>query len=440
MIAFRNFLNIFSITELRRKLFFTLGVLVIYRLGNIIPVVGVDVDAFVQLMEKKTSFVGGIFSYIDLFSGGSLSRCTVFALGISPYITASIVMQMLTLSMPMLEELAKEGEYGRKIINQYTRYLALAIAILHSTGYALFVENNNLAITPGWGFRLSFILLLTVGAMFTMWLGEQISLHGLGNGSSMLIFAGIVSRFPNDILRTVASVKAGYFGMGVVLALIVIILFITCSIVFLEKGERRIPVQYTRRVVGNRVYGGQGAFIPFRINNAGVMPVIYSQAALNLPTFVASFFATKYVLFKYISEALQPTAMLFNVLDFILIIGFSFLYLTIQFNPEELAENMRKSGGFIPGIRPGRKTAEFFNYILIRIGLVGAIYLGLLAILPNILCTVFMLPRLSILSGTGLLIIVGVALELAAQMEAYLLENRYKGFLTVGRFKTRGAR
>jgi preprotein translocase subunit SecY len=441
VIAFQNFFNIFSITELRRKLFFTLGVLAVYRLGNIIPIVGVDVDAFVHYMSSKSSMVGGIFSYIDMFSGGSLGRCTLFSLGIGPYITASIVMQFLTISIPTLEELAKEGEYGRKIINQYTRYLTLAIAVLHSIGYAVFVERSGYALTPGWGFRLSFILLVTVGAMFTMWLGEQISLHGLGNGSSMLIFAGIVARFPNDLVITAVSLQSGFIGIGTVLMLVAIVIGITSCIVYLEKGERKIPVQYTRRVVGNRVFGGQGAFIPFRINNAGVMPVIYSQALINFPMFITSFFATKWLFFRSVTEALQPGAVLYNVIDdFILIIAFSFIFLTIQFNPVELAENMRKSGGFIPGIRPGRKTADFFNYLLIRIGLVGAIYLAGLAILPNILVALFSLPRLSILSGTGLLIIVGVALELAAQMEAYLLENRYKGFLTVGRFKARGAR
>ncbi len=439
MIAFRNFLNIFSIVELRRKLFFTLGVLVVYRIGNIIPIVGVDVEGFVKFMANKASIASGIFSYIDMFSGGSLAKCTLFALGIQPYIMASIAMQMLTLSLPMLEELAKEGEYGRKIINQYTRYLALGIAFMHSIGYSIFVERYELALFPGWTFRLTFIFLVTVGAMFTMWLGEQISLHGLGNGSSMLIFAGIVSRFPNDIFTTVVSIKAGYFGLATVLILVAIVLLITSSIVFMEKGERRIPVQYTRRVVGNRVFGGQGAFIPFRINNAGIMPVIYSNAVINIPMFISSFFATRWILFKYISEALQPPAALYNVLDFVLIIGFSFLYLTFQFKPEELAENMRKSGGFIPGIRPGKKTAEFFNYLLTRIGLVGAIYLGILVLLPNFFTSILLLPRLSILSGTGILIIVGVSLELAAQMEAYLLENRYKGFLSVGRFKARGA-
>lgn len=441
MIAFRNFFNIFSIPELRRKLLFTLGIFAVYRLGNFVPIVGVDVDALAQLMAKSSSLLGGLFSYLDMFSGGNLTRCTLFALGIGPYVTASIAMQILTLSLPSLEALIKDGEYGRKVINQYTRYLAVGAAIFQSLALVLMIEKNGLALTPGWSFRLTCVFLLTVGAVFTMWLGEQISIHGIGNGSSMLIFAGIVARFPDDILKTLGSIQAGYLGTGLALVLIMIIILVVCTIVFLEKGERRIPVQYTRRVIGNRVYGGQGAFIPFRINNAGVMPVIYSQGVLNVPVMLASFLATRFAIFSTVASMMQHTGILFNVLDFLLIIAFSFMYMTIQFNPDELAENMRKSGGFVPGIRPGKKTAEFFSYLLMRIGLVGAVYLGFLAIFPNIVYATFALPfYLSALSGTGLLILVGVALELAAQVEAYLLENRYSGFLTVGKFKSRGGR
>jgi preprotein translocase subunit SecY len=440
VIAFSNFLNIFSIAELRRKIFFTLGVLIVYRLGNFVPIVGVNIEALSQFMTKS-GLLSGFFSYMDMISGGGLSGGSIFALGISPYISASIAMQILTISIPTLEALSKEGDYGRKILNQYTRYLSVGIAVMQSMTYLFALEKNGLALDPGWTFRLTAMFLMVVGSVFCMWLGEQISLFGLGNGSSMLIFAGIVARFPRDIATTFINIQAGYLGMGLAIFIFALILLIICTIIFLEKGERRIPVQYTRRVVGNKVYSGQGAFIPFKINNAGVMPVIYSQAMLQIPAMLAVFLASRFVIFKWVAEMFRPTGVLFNALDFILIILFSFVFLTLQFNPEELAENMKKSGGFIPGIRPGRKTADFFNYLLIRIGLVGAIYLGVLAIFPNLIYATFTLPMLSALSGTGLLIIVGVALELAAQVEAYLLENRYRGFLSVGRFKTRlGAR
>lgn len=440
MVILQNFVNIFFIPELRRKLLFTLGILAVYRLGNFIPLIGIDLASLAQFMQQPGA-LSDFFSYWDMISGGSLSRYSLFALGISPYVSASIVMQLLSLSIPTLELLLKEGEYGRKIINQYTRYLALVISVVQSAGVILIAERAGFVIDPGWGFRILSILLLTVGSMFVMWLGEQISLYGVGNGSSMIIFAGIVARFPSDISRTIEVVHTGVMSISMAMLILAIVVAITCCIVYLEKGERKIPVQYTRRIVGNRVYGGQGAFIPFRINNAGVLPVIYSNAVLSFPRVLASFLASRFPVFKTVAEAFMQTGLLFNVLDFILIVCFSFLYMTIQFNPEELADNMKKSGGVIPGVRPGRKTAEFFNHLLMRLGLVGAVYLAGLAIIPNIVQAVLRLPvYLSVLSGTGLLILVGVALELAAQVEAYLLESRYQGFLTTGRFKARGAR
>ena len=288
MILFKNFINIFSISELRKKLSFTLGVLIIHRIGNHIPVVGIDVDKLALMMEKGSG-LGGLFAYLDLFSGGSLSQGMLFALGISPYITASIVMQILTLSVPTLEQLQKEGEYGRKVINQYTRYLTLGVAIMQSFGISMLVERFDLVIQPGWAFRILFMLSLTVGSLFVMWLGEQISLYGLGNGSSMIIFAGIVSRFPGDVLKTISAMQQGYIDPVVAVAILAVFIAIAASIVFLEKGERKIPVQYTRRVVGQRVYGGQSSYIPFKINNAGVMPVIFASTILNAPVLLSSF-------------------------------------------------------------------------------------------------------------------------------------------------------
>lgn len=437
MIYLSNFINIFYVSELRKKILYTLGILIIFRLGAHIPVVGIDVNALRQLMEQASG-LGGIFSYIDLFSGGTLRECTLFALGIMPYITASIMMQMLTMSVPSLELLQKEGEYGRKIINQYTRYLTFGVAIAQSLAYATILEKNNLVIDPGWGFRFVFILSLAVGSMFVMWLGEQISLFGLGNGSSMIIFAGIVARIPEDILKSVYQVQQGLVNGYVTFALVLVFIAIAACIVYLEKGERKIPVQYTRRVVGTKVYGGQSTYIPFKINVPGVMPVIFAGAVLNIPMFISAMLAEKFALFKWISESMVPTGALYNVIEFVLIIFFSFFYTALVYNPDELADNMKKSGGFIPGIRPGRKTAEFFNYILTRIGLVGAIYLATLALLPNILRMFVQLPFN--LGGTSLLIVVGVALDTAAQIESYLIEHRYEGFLSAGRMKMRGAR
>lgn len=440
MVLLKNFINIFFVPELRKKVLVTLGILIVYRIGYHIPVIGVDIDKLKHFMDQASG-ASGILGYIDLMSGGAMRQATLFALGIMPYITSSIIMQMLTMTMPTLEQLIKEGEYGRKIINQYTRYLTFGVSLMQSFGFAMWVESMGLAITPGWAFRLLFMLSLTVGSMLVMWLGEQISFFGIGNGSSMIIFAGIVARFPADFLK-VWSLDFLSWEMAIVVTLLFV--FFAAFIVFLEKGERKIPVQYSRRIVGHRVYGGQSTYIPFKINTAGVMPVIFSSAILNIPMGIAALLSSRFEFFKNMTEWFSMTGVLFNVVDFLLIILFTFAYTAMIMDPEELAENIKKSGGFIPGIRPGRKTAEFFNYILTRIGLIGALYLGLLAVLPNILWGVVNLPfYVSFLgggSGTSLLIVVSVALETAAQIESYLIEHRYEGFLTSGRLKMRGAR
>lgn len=440
MILLKNFLNIFRIKELYHKLLFTLSVLVVYRIGNHIPVIGIDLQQLQQFMMQKTG-LGGLFSYLDMFSGGNLKQCTVFALGIMPYITASIMMQILSMSVPALEQLMKEGDYGRKIINQYTRYLAFAISLIQSFSFAVVVERQGLVLDPGWGFRFMFMFSLTIGSMIVMWLGEQIALHGIGSGSSMIIFAGIVARFPHDVFGTLQAVRDRIMDPAIALVLLGIVVAMAACIVFLEKGDRKIPVQYTRRIVGQRMYTGQSTYIPFKINTAGVMPVIFSNAVLNVPLFLSAMLASRFAVFKWISDSLMPTGLVYNVIDFILIIFFSFFYTALVYNPEELAENIKKSGGFIPGYRPGRKTAEFFNYLLTRLGLVGALYLACLAIGPNLIYAVLPIPfYLSTLSGTSLLIMVGVALETASQVESYLIEHRYEGFLTSGRLRGRGVR
>ncbi len=436
MVLLKSFRNIFLISELRKKIAFTLGVLIVFRLGTYIPVIGVNVQRLAEVMKQKSG-IGGLLSYFDIFSGGSLSTCTVFALGIGPYISASIMMQILGMTVPSLEQLLKDGEYGRKIINQYTRYLALGLAVMQSVGLATYLEHQGLVLVPGWSFRILFVMTLTAGAMIAMWLGDQISLHGIGNGSSMLIFAGIVSHYPTQVLRLVHGVQEGNVNLILALMVLVVFLFITASIIFLEKGERKVPVQYARRIVGNRVYSGQSSYIPFKINSAGIMPVIFAGAVLRFPIFIAGMLATYFPILNTVVMAFNNGPM-YHVSEFLLIIMFSFLYSALAINPVELAENIRKNGGFVPGMRPGKQTVQYFEYLLNRIGLVGAIYLGLLAVFPAILQKLFGIPFYE--SGTSMLIVVGVALEFSSQVESYLIERRYEGFLSGGRMKRGGAR
>lgn len=432
MVILKNLVNIFFVPELRKKLLFTVGVLIVHRLGNHIPIIGIDIDKLTQLMEHSASKLGGLFSYLDMFSGGSLKQCTLFALGIMPYISASIMIQVLTFSIPALEQLAKEeGEYGRKVLNQYTRYLMIVVSIIQGFGYAMFVERYGLALDPGWAFRLLFLLSIVVGSVFVMWLGDQISLFGLGSGSSMLIFSGIVARFPDDILKTLGAVQEGIMEPIFAVLLLCFVVAITACIVFVEKGERKVPIQYSRRVIGQRMYGGQSTYIPFKVNVAGVMPVIFANAVLNVPVSIFLLLAARVEWLKWFADSINPGGIFYSVLYFLLIIFFSFFYTALIFNPDELADNIKKGGGFIPGIRPGKKTAEFFNYLLTRTGFVGAVYLAMLALFPSFVHAVMAIPIPlgSIMSGTAILIVVGVTLELAAQIESYLIEYKYEGFL-----------
>ena len=437
MINLINVKNIFKIPELTKKLLITLGILIVYRLGARIPAIGVNIDLVKQFLAQSKQF-GGLLGYLDMISGGSLSQSTIFALGIGPYITASIMMQMLSMAVPSLEQLSKEGEYGRRIINQYTRYLTIFLSIGYSLGYAKMLESQNLVITPGLGFKFLFVLTLTTGAVLVMWLGEQISLYGIGNGSSLIIFAGIISGFPNMIIKTWNAVSMG--NLSLLTALFVLALFIglAACVVFLEKGERKIPVQYSRRVVGQRVYAGQSTYIPFKVNPSGVMPAILAGSVISIPLFIAQFFSDRIAFFRTIVQSLQDGGFVYNTVDFSLIFFFTFFYTALLFNAQDLAEQLKKSGGFIPTIRPGKQTAQYFDYVLTRIAFIGALYLGFLAIFPNIIIKTLSMPF--VLRGTSLLIVVGVALELAAQIESYLIEHRYEGFLRSGRLKTRVAR
>lgn len=434
MILVKNFKNIFRIPELTQKLLFTLGVLVVFRLGSFIPVAGVNIARLSEIMSQSEGFAG-LLKYLDILSAGALTQCTLFALGIGPYITASIIMQVLSMGgMQYLEQLSKD-EYGRKQINQYTRYLTIGVSVMWSGALLAFLESNNLVLTPGLGFRLFFILSVVTGSLVVMWLGEQISLRGLGNGSSVLIFASIVAKLPTDVIRTIAGVQSGTLSALVAWFALIFFIAVAAAIIYLEKGERKIPVQYARRVIGNRVYGGQNTYIPFKINSVGVMPAIFAGTALQIPIFIAGALASKWSGFQWLKDALSINGALYNVLTFGLIVFFSYAYTAMVFKPTDLADNMKKSGGFIPGIRPGRLTAEYFDYLLLRVGLVGAIYLGVLVILPNIFQRVATLPFW--LGGTSLLIMVGVALEFSSQIESYLIENKYGSFLTSGRLKNR---
>lgn len=434
MVQLKNFKNIFLIPTLRSKVFFTLGVLAVYRFGAHIPVPGINTSALSGLLNSNIA--GGLFSYLNLFSGGALQNFAIFGLGMIPYINASIMMQLLTVMVPSLEQLSKEGEYGRKIIGQYTRYLALGLSVVQGYGLSILMESQTqlgIVLNPGWGFRLTTVLILTVGAMFVMWLGEQINAHGIGNGSSMIIFAGIVVGLPGAILKVINHVQMGQMDPLMVLLLAAITIFVVACIVFLEKGERRVVIQYAKRVVGHKVYGGQSSYMPLKINPSGVIPVIFASSLIQLPIMITRMLASYFPSLTFLADWYGGPV--FYVLQAGLIIFFAFFYTAVIFNPVELADNIRKSGGFIPGIRPGKRTAEFFDYLLTRIGLPGAIYLATLAVIPSILQNIFSFPVM--FSGISLLIVIGVAMDASAQIEAQLIERRYEGFLSTGRLKGR---
>lgn len=439
VVLLHNFKNIFLVAELRKKLAFTLGIFAVFRFGVHVPIPGVDVLALKNLFDSQMSS-GGFLSYLNLFSGGALKNFAIFALGMSPYISASIMMQLLTIMLPSLESLSKEGEYGRRIINRYTRYLTLVLSVVQSFGIAVYIERTpGIVFTPGWGFRMSAVLFLSVGALFVMWLGEQINAHGIGNGSSMIIFAGIVATLPAALIKLFENVRLGQTDILVVGLLGLITLAFILCIIFLERGERKVPVQYAKRVVGHRVYGGQSSYIPLKLNPANVVPVIFAQAVLSMPGTVLNLFASRWPnVNQFLMDWFYNERLLYSVLNAGLIIFFAFFYTAIIFNPVELADNIRKSGGFIPGIRPGKKTAEFFDYLLTRVGFPGAVYLALLAVLPGLLKMIINFPL--IFSGVSLLIVIGVALDTSAQIESHLLEHRYEGFMSTGPLKGRYSR
>jgi preprotein translocase subunit SecY len=442
--------NVFRIPDLRKRLLFALALLAVYRIGGHIPTPGVDANRLNDFFNRNA---GSVFGFMDLFSGGMLRRLTIFALGIMPYITASIILQLLTVVVPTLEKLQKEGELGRRKITQWTRYLTVGLALMQSFGIAAALQaaGQNLVINPGVGFTLMTMLSLTTGTAFIMWLGEQITERGIGNGMSLIIFTGIVVGLPNGIVEIVQKVQSGDWPLIQVAIILIMMIAVVGFIVLVERGERRIPVQYAKRVIGRRMMGGQSTHLPLKVNAGGVIPVIFASSLLTFPqTLMNVEFVRNSPILSGMLGAIGGAQPLYYVMYTALIIFFCFFYVSIIFNPNEAADNMRKYGGFIPGIRPGKNTAEYMNKILTRITVVGGLYLAILSLLPQIMITGIKLQRLPgignfidahfprwlldglgvnfYFGGTSLLIVVGVAMDTVNQIEAQLIMRHYEGF------------
>ncbi|MGD1092799.1 MAG: preprotein translocase subunit SecY [Bryobacteraceae bacterium] len=442
--------NVFRVPDLRKRLLFALGLLAVYRLGGHIPTPGVDAN---RLSDFFAQNAGSFFGFVDLFSGGQLRRLTIFALGIMPYITSSIILQLLTVVVPTLEKLQKEGELGRRKITQWTRYLTVMLAIMQSFGIAAALQGagQGLVLNPGVGFTLMTILSLTTGTAFIMWLGEQITERGIGNGMSLIIFTGIVVGLPNAIRDLVLKVQTGDWPILQVLIILVMMVGVVAFIVLVERGERRIPVQYAKRVIGRRMMGGQSTHLPLKVNAGGVIPVIFASSLLAFPqTLMNVDFVKNSPVLSGMLNAIGYSQPLYFLMYTVLIIFFCFFYVSIIFNPNEAADNMRKYGGFIPGIRPGKNTAEYMNKILTKITVVGGLYLSILSLLPVIMISGIKLQRLPVMGnwidahfprwlldglgvnfyfgGTSLLIVVGVAMDTVNQIEAQLIMRHYEGF------------
>ncbi len=428
-----SFQNIFKVPELKSRVVFTLALLTVYRIGSHIPTPGINGEELSKFLSEKG---GALMGFFDMFSGGALAKVTVFALGIMPYISASIIFQLLTVVIPAIGKLAKEGEAGRKKITRYTRYGTVVISAIQSMGIAVGLESmaqGAFIQSPGWSFRLMTMITLTSGTAFIMWLGEQITERGIGNGISLIIFAGIVARFPNAVVSTVRLMRAGELSPFFVIFLIVMMVAIVGVIIFIERGQRKIPVQYAKRLVGRKVYGGQSTHLPLKINTSGVIPPIFASSIIMFPATIAGFISIPWV--QGIARQLSPGTVLYTTLYVGMIFFFAYFYTAIVFNPVDIADNLKKYGGYIPGIRPGQKTSEYIYRVLSRLTFVGAIYLATVCIIPEILIRRFNVPFY--FGGTSLLIVVGVALDTASQMESHLLTRSYEGFLKKGRIKGR---
>jgi preprotein translocase subunit SecY len=432
-----SFRNIFKIHELRRRILFTLGILIVYRVGGHVPTPGIDAKA---LGEFFTQAAGSLFGLYDMFVGGAFSKATIFSLGIMPYISASIIIQLLGAVMPFFQRLQKEGEEGRRKITQYTRYGTVLIAALQAMGTAVFLESittasgRSVVPYPGVGFKLLTMLTFTCGTIFIMWLGEKITERGIGNGISLIIFIGIIARFPQGVMDEARMVLGGQRSIITELIIVVFMVLVVASIVLVTRAQRKVPVQYAKRVVGRKIYGGMSTHIPLSVNTAGVIPIIFAQSIMFAPSTLTSFFPNSEMM-QTVASWFNPGAFLYSLVYALMIIFFAYFYTAIVFNPVDLADNMKKQGGFIPGIRPGQKTAEYIDRILTRITLPGAMFFALIAILPYIL-----IQRGNVtfyFGGTGLLIVVGVALDTLQQIESHLLMRHYDGFMKKGRMKGR---
>ncbi len=416
-----SLLKLFKIPDLKRRVVFTLLMLVVYRVGSHIPVPGMDAQALADIFEE-----GGLLGLFDMFAGGALSRFSILALGIMPYINASIIMNLLTAVVPKLEELARAGEEGRDKIAQITRWGTILLAVIQGFGITVWMEGLGVVFTPGWPYRITVILTLTAGTMFIMWIGELISDFGIGNGVSLIIFAGIVARVAPQLVSSVALMRVGEINPFLFAVTLIIILAVVGVVVFFQESQRRVPVQYAKKVVGRRMYGGQSTHIPIRVIQGGVIPIIFASSILLFPATLAQFFQTGFM--RTIADALAPNSPLYLTLFGAMIIFFTFFYTAITFNPSELADNMKKYGGFIPGIRPGRSTVEFLDRTLSRVTLWGSLFLAFVAIFPNVVVEVTNVHTLAF-GGTAILISVGVAIETVRQVEAQLLMRHYEGFM-----------
>ncbi|MDI6615612.1 MAG: preprotein translocase subunit SecY [Syntrophaceae bacterium] len=431
-----GFKNITKIPELQKKIIFTFLLLAVYRIGVHVPTPGIDTQALAALFEQAKNSLLGLF---DMFAGGALSTLSVFALGIMPYISASIILQLLTVAVPHLEKLSKEGEAGRRKITQYTRYGTVILSIIQGFGIAVGLENMagptglSIVISPGWAFRLMTVITLTAGTSFIMWLGETITEKGIGNGISLIIFAGIVCRGPEAVINTFRLLSTGEMGIFFVVILLVLMIAVVGVIVFVESAQRRIPVQYAKRVIGRKMYGGQTTHLPLKVNTAGVIPPIFASSIIMFPATIANFVPHPWM--QAVSGFLMPGKIVYETLYVALIIFFCYFYTAVTFNPVNVADNMKKHGGYVPGIRPGKKTAEYIDTVLTRLTFSGAIYVSAVCVLPSILISRFNVPFY--FGGTALLIVVGVALDTAGQIETHLLTRQYEGFMKKGRIGRR---
>ena len=421
-------------TELKQRLWFTLGALVVFRFLTFVPVPGIDPIRFAETFQKQAQ---GILGMLNLFSGGGLERMSIVALNIMPYITASIIVQLLTSLSPTLGALRKEGESGRKKINEYTRYGALLLAMAQGYGIAVTIEHGGLVLEPGWVFRISTVITLTGGTMFLMWLGEQITSRGVGNGSSLIIFAGIVAAMPRAIGSVFELSRSGEMNPAVVVAIIALLVIVILGIVFVERAQRKVPIQYPKRQVGNKMFQGDVSHMPLKMNTAGVIPPIFASSLLLLPLSIANFSGgAGPEWLSWITRTFQHGAPAYMISYAALIIFFCFFYTAVVFNPEETAENLKKQGGFVPGIRPGAKTADYLDYVLTRITVIGAAYLAVICLLPEFLIAQAKVPFY--LGGTSLLIVVSVTMDTIQQVQGHLLAHQYDAVLKKAKFRGKG--